>query len=118
MHKIPIEENFDNQNHFMVDKDKDDLFLKDLNYELNLLSNKDNIGDLYHNFMTTLFTFIKKFSLKVSCKKENRMVNPSYEKKCKIAIKSIRDATNEFLKSNKINMCKALIKRKKHVLYK
>jgi hypothetical protein len=52
MHKIPIDENFDNQRHFIFNKNKVDLFLKDLNSELNLLSYKNNIEDLYHNFMT------------------------------------------------------------------
>jgi hypothetical protein len=101
MHKIPIEENYDNQKHLIFDKNKVDLFLKDLNNELNLLSNKDNIEDLYHNFTTTLSTSINKFSIKVLCKKENRMTNPWYDKECKIARKSIRDASNESLKSTR-----------------
>jgi len=54
MHKIPIENNYDNQNHLIFSKDKDDLFLKDWNNALNLLSNKDNIGDLYHNITITI----------------------------------------------------------------
>jgi hypothetical protein len=83
----------------IFDKNKVDIFLKDLNNELNLLSNKDNIEDLYHNFMTTLSTSINKFSIEVLCKKENRMTNPWYDKECKIARKSIRDASNESLKS-------------------
>jgi hypothetical protein len=36
-----------------------------------------------------------------------------YDNKCNIARKSIRDASNESLKPNNINMYKSLIKRKK-----
>jgi hypothetical protein len=112
MHKIPIEENFDNQNHLMVDKDKDDLFLKDLNNELNLLLNNNNIEYLYHKFMTTLSTSINNFSIELICKKESRTLNPWYDKECKIAIKSIRDSRNESLKYEKLNRYKSIIKRK------
>jgi hypothetical protein len=49
----------------------------------------------------------------VSHKKNNRTTNPWYDKECKIARKAIRDASNEPLKLDKINMYKALIKRKK-----
>jgi hypothetical protein len=111
--KSSIEENFDNQRHFLFDKNKVDLFLKHLNSELNLLSYKNNIEDLYHNFMRTLSTSINKFSIKVLCKNKNRTTNPWYDNKCKIARKSIRDASNESLKSDKINRYKALIKMKK-----
>jgi hypothetical protein len=117
MHMSAIEENYDNQRNLRFEKNKVDLFLKDLNSKLNLLTYKDNIEELYHNFTTTLSTFINKFSFKVSCKKNNRMTNPWYDKECKIARKSIRDASNESLKLNKINMYKSLIKRKKKVLY-
>ena len=41
------------------------------------------------------------------------MANPWYDKECKIARKSIRDASNESLKLDKINTYKALIKREK-----
>jgi hypothetical protein len=44
MHKISIEDNFDNQKHLIFDKNKADLFLKDLNNKLNLLSNQNNIN--------------------------------------------------------------------------
>jgi hypothetical protein len=47
------------------------------------------------------------------CKKNNRTTNPWYDKECKIARKSIRDASNESLKLDKINTYKSLIKRKK-----
>lgn len=80
MHKSPIDENFDNQKCLIFDKHKANLFLKDLNNELNLLSNKDNIGDLYHNFTTSLSPSINKVSIEVSCKKENRMTNLWYGK--------------------------------------
>jgi hypothetical protein len=65
------------------------------------------------NFMTTLSTSIKKFFIEVICKKKNRMVNPWCDKECKMAIKVIRDVSNESLKSDKINKYKALIKKKK-----
>jgi hypothetical protein len=118
MHKISIEENYDNQRHLLFDKNKVDLFLKHLNSELNLLSYKNNIEDLYHNFMTTLSTSINKFSIEVLCKKKNRTTNPWYDNECKIARKSIRDASNESLKYDKIKRYKALIKRKKKTLHK
>jgi hypothetical protein len=116
MHRSTIEENFDNQRNFLFDKSKVDIFLKDLNSELNLLTYKDNIEQLYHNFTTTLSTSINKFSIEVSYKKNNRMTNPWYDKECKISRKSIRDAYNESLKLDKINTYKSLIKRKK-ILY-
>jgi hypothetical protein len=117
MHRSIVEENSNNQRNFLFDKSKVDIFLKDLNNKLNLLTYKDNIEELYHNFTTTLSTSINKFSFKVSHKKNNRMTNPWYDKECKISRKSIRDASNESLKLNKINKYKSLIKRKK-VLYK
>jgi hypothetical protein len=62
MHMSAIEENFDNQRNLCFDKSKVDIFLKDLNSKLNLLTYKDNIEKLYHNFTTTLSTSINKFS--------------------------------------------------------
>jgi hypothetical protein len=56
MHRSIIEENFDNQRNFLFDKSKVDIFLKDLNSKLNLLTYKDNIEELYHNLTTTLST--------------------------------------------------------------
>jgi 2-succinyl-5-enolpyruvyl-6-hydroxy-3-cyclohexene-1-carboxylate synthase len=97
----------------LFDKSKVDLFLKDLNSELYLLTYKDNIEDVYHSFTTTLSTSINKFSFEVSYKKNNRTTNPWYDKECKIVRKSIRDASNESLKLEKINVYKSLIKRKK-----
>jgi hypothetical protein len=117
MHKSAIEENFDNQRNLRFDKSKVDIFVKDLNSKLNLLTYKDNIEELYHNFTTTLSTSINKFSFKVSYKKNNRTTNPWYDKERKIARKSIKDASNESLKLDKINKYKALIKRGKITLY-
>jgi hypothetical protein len=82
MQKSPIEENYDNRKHLIFDKNKDDVFLKDLNNELNLLTNENNIDDLYRDFTTTLSTSINKFSIEVLCKKENRIANPWYNKEC------------------------------------
>jgi hypothetical protein len=113
MHRSTIEENYDNQRNLRFDKSKVDILLKDLNSKLNLLAYKDNIEELYHNFTTTLSTSINKFSFEMSYKKNNRTTNPWYDKECKIARKSIRDASNESLKLDKINTYKALIKRKK-----
>jgi hypothetical protein len=113
MHRSAIEENFDNQRNFLFDKSKVGISLKDLNSKLNLLTYKDNIEELYHNFTTTLSTYINKFSFEVSYKKNNRTPNPWYDKECKISRKTIRDAFNESLKLDKINTYKALIKRKK-----
>jgi hypothetical protein len=116
MHNSAIEDNFDNQRKLHFDKSKFDLFLKDLNSKLHLLTYKDNIEELYRNFKTTLSTSINKFSFEVSYKKNNRTTNPWYDKECKISTKSIRDASNESLKLDKINTYKSLIKIKK-VLY-
>jgi hypothetical protein len=107
-----IEENSNNQIQLQFDKIKVDLFLKDLNIKLHLLTYKDNIEELCHNF-TTLSTSINKFSFEVSCKNNNRTTNPWYDKECKISRKAIRYAFNESLKLNKINTYKSLIKRKK-----
>jgi hypothetical protein len=68
MHRSVIEENYDNQRQLHFDTRKFDLFLKDLNSKLNLLTYKDNIEELCHNFTTTLPTSINKFSFEVSCK--------------------------------------------------
>jgi hypothetical protein len=46
MTKPPLEDNFGNQMHLRFDKNKVDLFLKDLNIELNLISYKKNIEDI------------------------------------------------------------------------
>jgi hypothetical protein len=114
MHRSAIEDNYNNKRYFLFEKSKVDLFLKDLNIKLCLLTYKDNIElELYHNFTTTLSTYINKFSFKVSCKKNNRMTNPWYDKECKISRKSIRDASNESLKLDKINTYKSQIKRQK-----
>jgi hypothetical protein len=102
MHRRTIEDNSDNQRNLRFDKSKVDIFLKELNSKLNLLTYKDNIEQLYHNFTTTLSTSINKFSFEVSYKKNNRTNNPWYDKECKIAIKSIRDASNESLKLDNI----------------
>ena len=75
MHRSIIEENFDNQRNLHFDKSKDDIFLKDLNSKLNLLTYKDNIEEFYHNFTTTLSNSINKFSFEVSYKKNNRTTN-------------------------------------------
>ena len=80
MHRSAIEDNFDNQRSLRFEKFKVDIFLKDLNNILNLLTYKDNIEELYHNFTTTLYTYINKFSFEVSFKKNNRMTNPWYDK--------------------------------------
>jgi hypothetical protein len=61
MHRSTIEENSDNQRNLCFDKSKVDIFLKDLNSKLTILTYKDNIEELYHNFTTTLSTSINKF---------------------------------------------------------
>ena len=43
MHRSTIKENSDNQRNLCFDKSKVDIFLKDLNSKLNLLTYKDNI---------------------------------------------------------------------------
>jgi len=63
--------------------------------------------------MTTLSTYINKFSTEVFCKKENRMTNTWCDKECKIARNYIKDDSNDFLKYDKVKRYKSLIKRKK-----
>ena len=79
MHRNTTEENSDNQRNLRFYKNKVNILLKDLNSKLNLLTYKDTIEELYHNFTTTLFTSIKKFSFEVSHKKNNRTTNPWYD---------------------------------------
>ena len=43
MHRSAIEDNYDNQRNLRFDKSKVDIFLKDLNSKLNILTYKDNI---------------------------------------------------------------------------
>jgi hypothetical protein len=76
MHRSAIEKNSNNQRYLLFDKSKVDLFLKDLNSELHLLTCKDNIEDLYHNSTTIISTSINKFPFEVSCKKNNKSTNP------------------------------------------
>ena len=80
MHKSPIEDIYNNQKFFIFNQSKADPFLKDLRNELNLLLNKESIENLHHNFTTTLSTSLNKFSIEVTCKKENRVINPWYDK--------------------------------------
>jgi hypothetical protein len=80
MHRGAIEKNYDNQRNLRFVKRKVDIFLKDLNIKLNLLTYKDNIEELYHNFKTTLSTSVNKFSFEVSCKNNNITTNPWYDK--------------------------------------
>ena len=61
MHSNAIEEISDNQRNLRFDKSKVDILLKDLNSKLKMLTYKDNIEELYHNFTTTLSTSINKF---------------------------------------------------------
>jgi hypothetical protein len=113
MHKSPIEENFDNEKHLLFDKSKYNLFLKDLNINLHVLTHKENIVDFYHKFTTTLSNSTKKLYIEMSCKRNNIKIKPWYDKECKISRKSIRVASKESLKLDKINTYKSLIKREK-----
>jgi len=97
MQRNTIEENYDNQKNLSFDKSKVDLFLKDLNSKLNILTYEDNIEEFYHNFTTTFSISINKLSFEVSSKKNNRTTNPWYDKECKIVGKAIMDASNESL---------------------
>ena len=71
MHGSTIEENYDNQRNLCFDKSKVEIFLKDLNSKLNLLTYKENIEELYHNFTINLSTSINKFYFEVSYKRNN-----------------------------------------------
>jgi hypothetical protein len=113
MEMSAIENNSNNQRKLVFEKSKFDILLKYLNRELLLLSYKDNIEYLYHNFTTTISTSINKFSFELSCKNNNRTTNSWYDKECKIYRNSIRDASNYSLKLNNINTHKSLIKMEK-----
>ena len=88
----PIIENYDNQRTWSMIKIK---LIRDSNNELNILLNKDNIENLYHNFITTLSISIHKFTVKVWGRKENRITNHWYDSVCKHGRKFIRDDSIE-----------------------
>ena len=117
IHKISIEEHFENQRHLRFEKMKVDLLIKDCN-DLKLILCQKNIEFDYNNFTTTLSNSIKNFSIEMPHKNKNNTTNPCYNNECKIARKSIRDASNGSLKYDKINRYKTLIKQKKKRLYK
>ena len=77
----------------------------------------ENIENLYHNFATTLSSSINKFSIEVSTKTSNSRTNALYDQECKDARKEIKQATTNLIKMDKINHCKALIKRKRKMHY-
>jgi hypothetical protein len=111
MHKIFINEHFDNQRHLPFDSKRTDLFLKDLSNALKFISYQNNIEVDYHSLTSTLSTSINNLSIQVLCKNKNNISNPWYDNECKIARKSIRDASSESFKYDKINRYKTLIKR-------
>ena len=63
MHRVPTENNTYSQKSLIFDRNKNDLFLNELNTNLIPLYSIYNIEDLYHNFTTTLSYSIKKFSI-------------------------------------------------------
>ena len=113
MHRVPIENNTYRKKNLIFDRNKNDLFLNELKTNLLPLSNIDNIEDLYHNFTTTLSYSINKFSIEVSSNKRNIKTNPWYDKYCKSARREIKEVVDESLKIGKIQIYKALTKRKK-----
>ena len=117
MNRDPIEDNPHSQKHLIFDRNKNDLFLNDLKINLLPLSSIDNIEDLYHNFTTTLSYSINKFSIEVSSNKINSKTNPWYDKYCKSARREIKEALDKSLKIDKIQIYKALTKRKKNAIY-
>jgi hypothetical protein len=58
------------------------------NIKFFLSRKKNNIKDIYHNFMKTLSNSINEFSIEVLCKKKNIIVNPWYDNESKIAKKN------------------------------
>jgi len=113
MHCDPIEDNPHNQKHLIFDRNKEDLFINELKNQLVPLSYKNNIEDLYHNFITTISSSINKFSIEVLSKKSTQKINPWYDKECKIARRAIKEAIEESQQIDKIIEYKALVKRKK-----
>jgi hypothetical protein len=111
-----IEENSKNQTKLHFDKSKVDIFLNDLNSELHILPYKDIIDYLYHNFTTSLYTSINKFTFEISFKNKNITTNPWYDREFKIARKVVRDASNEFFKLKRINTYKSIINRKESTI--
>ena len=63
MPRDPKEKNYHFEKHLIFDKNKADIFLHDLKNELFHLSSMVNIENIYHNFSTTLSSFINKFSI-------------------------------------------------------
>ena len=113
MHRDPIEDNPYSQKNLIFDTNKNNLFLNESKINLHPLSSIDNIEDLYHNFITTLSHSINKFSIEVSSNKQNRKINPWYDKDCKSERRKIREALDESLKIDKIKIYNSLTKRKK-----
>jgi hypothetical protein len=88
MHKISIEEHFGSQRNLLFDKQIVDIFLKDFNIALKLISYHNNIEVNYHNFTSTLSTSINNLSIEVLHKNKNSTTSPWYDIECKIARKS------------------------------
>ena len=85
MHSDREHENYHCQKHLIFDKNKADIFLHDLKNEPFILSSMENIKNLYHNFSTTLSSFINKFSIEVLTKMSDSRTNPWYDQECKDA---------------------------------
>ena len=117
MHRDPIEDNPYSQKNLIFDKNKNDLFLNELETKLFPLSSIDNIEDIYHNFTTTLSYSINKFSFEVSSNKRNNKTNPWCDKDCKSARREIKEVVDESLKIGKIKIYKALLKGKKGSIF-
>ena len=112
MHRDLIKDNPHSQKNLIFVRNKNDIFLNELNINLIPLSSIANIEYLYHNLSTILSYSINKFSIEVSSNKRNRKTNPWHDIDCKSARREIKEALDESLKIEKIKKYKALTKRK------
>ena len=67
----------------VFDKNKSNILFHDLENEAFPLSSMENIENLYNNFVTTLLSSIRNFSIAVLTKTSNSRMSPWYDHVCK-----------------------------------
>ena len=67
----------------VFDKNKSNILFHDLKNEAFPLSSMENIENLYNNFVTTLLSSIRNFSIAVLTKTSNSRMSPWYDHVCK-----------------------------------
>ena len=67
----------------VFNKNKSNILFHDLENEAFPLSSMENIENLYNNFVTTLLSSIRNFSIAVLTKTSNSRMSPWYDQVCK-----------------------------------